>query len=197
MICVIIHNLFIIYCYISKFAKTAIYHFTLPLLFIIKLIFYSLKNEFFSSITNKLCIKIFICSMKSLCRSVPPSQHIDCNTFKILCNILWKIPGQLYCILILHAFFRSGSNDFYFILYFHPKVVITQSRFTGMKFQPVQRGQIPSYEYKGKSDFIPVRRDSFPPGNFLDLYAFSICIWKHLLINLFISLRRDKAISSR
>ena len=114
-----------------------------------------------------------------------------------MCNILWKIPGQLYCILILHAFFRSGSNDFYFILYFHPKVVITQSRFAGMKFQLVQRGQIPSYEYKGKSDFIPVRRDSFPPGNFLDLYAFSICIWKHLLINLFVSLRRDKAISSR
>ena len=43
-------------------------------------------------------------------------------------------------------------------------MVITRSRFAGMKFQPVQRGQLSSYDYMQKLNFIPARQDNFPPG---------------------------------
>ena len=40
-----------------------------------------------------------------------------------------------------------------------PEVVITWSRFAGMKFRPAQPGQISAYDYMGKSNFIPAIRD--------------------------------------
>ena len=130
-------------------------------------------NEFLSSIINKLCIFIFMRSMKSLCRSVPTSQYIDCNALQDTVQYIMK---HYRAILSNSAFvvFCSGSNNFHFILFFHHKVVITWSRFARMKFQPIQPEQISSYDYMGKSDFIPARRDSFPSGTCLDLYAFSL-----------------------
>ena len=53
-----------------------------------------------------------------------------------------------------------------------PELVITWSRFAGMKFHPPQPGQISAYDYMGKSNFIPAIRDSFPPGTCLDLFIF-------------------------
>ena len=55
-----------------------------------------------------------------------------------------------------------------------PKVVIKWSRLAGMKFQPVQPGQVSPYDYMWKSDFAPARQDSFPPSVCLDLHAFSL-----------------------
>ena len=46
-------------------------------------------------------------------------------------------------------------------------MVITWSRFTGMKFQPIQPGQILPYGYMEKSIFIATRWDRFPPGIYL------------------------------
>ena len=43
-------------------------------------------------------------------------------------------------------------------------MVISRSSFAGMKFQPVQPGQISPSDYMGKSIFIPAKRDRFPPG---------------------------------
>ena len=40
----------------------------------------------------------------------------------------------------------------------------TWSRFAAMKFQPVQPGQISLYDCMGKSIFIHVRQEKFPPG---------------------------------
>ena len=44
----------------------------------------------------------------------------------------------------------------------------------GMKFQPAQPRQISPYDYMWKLNFILARRDSFPPGIWLDLHAFSL-----------------------
>ena len=52
------------------------------------------------------------------------------------------------------------------------QVVFTWSRFAGMKFQPVEPGQILPYDYMRKLNFVLARRDSFPTGICLDLYAF-------------------------
>ena len=41
-----------------------------------------------------------------------------------------------------------------------------------MKSQPVQPGQILPYDYIGKLNLILAKRDNFPPGFYLDLYAF-------------------------
>ena len=40
-------------------------------------------------------------------------------------------------------------------------------KFAGMKFQPVQSGQIPPYDYMGKSIFIQEKQDRFSPDNCL------------------------------
>ena len=52
------------------------------------------------------------------------------------------------------------------------KVMITWSRFTRMKFQPVQSRQISLHGYMGKLNFIQASRDNVPPGICLDLYTF-------------------------
>ena len=44
----------------------------------------------------------------------------------------------------------------------------------GMKFHPVQPRQISLYDYMWKLNFVLARRDSFPPGICLDLYAISL-----------------------
>ena len=48
------------------------------------------------------------------------------------------------------------------------------TEFAGMKFQPVQLGQISPYEYMWKLNFVRARRDSFPIGISLDLNALSL-----------------------
>ena len=54
------------------------------------------------------------------------------------------------------------------------KVVITWSRLAGMKFQLVQPREISPYDYMWKLNFVLARWDSFPPGIWLDLHAFSL-----------------------
>ena len=54
--------------------------------------------------------------------------------------------------------------------------MITWSRFAGMKFHPVQLGQILPYYYMWKLNFVPARWDCFPPDNCLDLYTISLNI---------------------
>lgn len=49
------------------------------------------------------------------------------------------------------------------------KVVITWSRFAGMKFQSVQPGLISPYGYMDKLDFIAAKWDSLLSGNCFDL----------------------------
>ena len=61
-------------------------------------------------------------------------------------------------------------------------MVITRSRFAGMKFQPVQPGQISPYDYMGKSIFITE----------MYLYGF---FQTDVLIHFFILLRRAEAIT--
>ena len=53
------------------------------------------------------------------------------------------------------------------------KVVITWSWFPGIKLQLIQREKISPYDYMGESNFISVRRHSFPPGIYLGLYTSS------------------------
>ena len=65
------------------------------------------------------------------------------------------------------------------------KVVITWSRFAGMKFQPVQPGHISPYNYMWKLNFITARRDSFPPAICLDLQALSLNFFcKHVSLRI-------------
>ena len=53
------------------------------------------------------------------------------------------------------------------------KVVITWSWFPGIKLQLIQREKISPYDYMGESNFISVRRHSFPRGIYLGLYTSS------------------------
>ena len=48
------------------------------------------------------------------------------------------------------------------------------SRFAGIKFQPVQAGQISPYDYMRKFNLKPVTWENFPPFICLDLHAFSL-----------------------
>ena len=52
--------------------------------------------------------------------------------------------------------------------------MITWSQLAAMKFQPVQPRQISLYDYMWKLHFVLARRDSFPPGIWLDLHTFSL-----------------------
>ena len=74
--------------------------------------------------------------------------------------------------------------------------MITLSLFSGMRFQPVQLGQILPGDYMGKSNFIPARRDSFAPGICLDLFLFLFFfLCKHVLNYVFVPLRRTEMIT--
>ena len=73
-----------------------------------------------------------------------------------------------------------GSNGVFWVAFdvlndcFAFWVVITWSWLVEMKFQPVQPRQISPYDYMWKLNFVMARRDSFPPGIWLDLHAFSL-----------------------
>ena len=43
-------------------------------------------------------------------------------------------------------------------------MVITSSQFAGMKFHPVQQGQISRYDCVWKLNIVPIRRHNFPDG---------------------------------
>ena len=63
------------------------------------------------------------------------------------------------------------------------KVVITWSQLARMKIQPVQPRQILPYDYMWKLNFVLARRDSFPPGIWLDLHDFLwIFLCKHVIL---------------
>ena len=65
-----------------------------------------------------------------------------------------------------------------------------------MEFQPVQPGQISTYDYMGKSIFILARRDSFPLGIGLDFFTFFfIFLSKHVLHYIFTPLSWAEAIT--
>ena len=70
---------------------------------------------------------------------------------------------------------------------------VTSCRFAGMKFQPVQPGQIFLDDYTWNPNLVPARRDSFSPGICLDLHT--LCICKHGLINFFIPPRPTETIT--
>ena len=62
-------------------------------------------------------------SIKSLFRSVPTLQYIDSNTLQDIVQYM-KYYRAILCNR-LYTIVRSGSNNFHFIFYFHPKVMIT------------------------------------------------------------------------
>ena len=62
--------------------------------------------------------------------------------------------------------------------------------------QPVQPGQASIYDHMGKSNFIPARWESFPPGICLDLFTFYFSfLLKALLNHFFIPLTQGEKIT--